>query len=161
MKLKTLAHALVLTSVTMGLSAAPGFAKHCQDVGGGVLTNFLDATHTEGTVTGDFRGAIGVAVTGVTSGPNGTTIYHVQHHWVTDAGDTIDLKDAYLSTFPTSDPNRVVADYLKGVDLIGGTGRFDGATGSLSSVFGAVDLNKGQLTLRFEGIFCFPTVEAP
>src|SRR6266404_5070680 len=156
MKLNTLAQVLMMSGAPLALSAAPGFAKHCQDVGGGVLTNFLDATHTEGTVTGDFRGAIGVAVLGVTSGSNGTTIYHVQHHWVTDAGDTIDLKDAYLSTFLTSDPNRVVADYLNGVDLIGGTGRFDGATGSLSSVFGAVDLNKGQLTLRFEGRFCFP-----
>jgi hypothetical protein len=157
MNMKTLTTLLAFSGTVVCLGATPGFADagHCRHVGGGVLTNFLDQTHTEGASTGDIRGAIGVAVIGQpTSGPNGTTIYHVQHHWVTDSGDTIFLNDAFLTTFPTSDPNRVLGDYLKGVDLIGGTGSFDDAKGTLS-FFGADDLKLGQIALRYEGTVCF------
>jgi hypothetical protein len=161
MKIKTTVPMLMVTIAAMGLCTAPGFAAgsgHCQDVGGGVLTNFLDPTQcaspvglcTDGPVTGDLRGAVGVQVLGVKG-----NVYHVRHHWVTESGDTIVLKDAFLTTYPTSDPNRALADYLDGVDISGGTGRFDGATGHLSSVFGAVDLNLGQITLRYAGTVCF------
>ena len=71
---------------------------------------------------------------------------------------TIFVKDAFLTTFPTSDPNRVLADYLKGVEITGGTGRFEGATGLLSSVFGAADLDLGQITLRYAWTVCFRPV---
>ena len=157
MNLKTLAKLLALSGTTMCLGATPGIAaggEHCQDVGGGVLTNFLDSTHTEGTSTGDIRGAVGVAILGV----NGN-VYHVQHHWVTDSGDTIFLQNADLTLFPTSDPNRVLGDYLNGVEISGGTGRFEGANGHLSSVFGAADLNLGQITLRYAGTICFAPVK--
>lgn len=161
MKIKTTAQILLVSGVVMGLCVSPGLAAgsgHCQDVGGGVLTNFLDPTQcassvglrTDGPVTGDLRGAVGVQVLGV----NGN-VYYVRHHWVTESGDTIVLKDAFLTTFPASDPNRALADYLDGIDITGGTGRFDGATGHLSSVFGAVDLNLGQITLRYAGTVCF------
>jgi hypothetical protein len=157
MNLKTLAKLLALSGTAMCLGATPGIAAggvHCQDVGGGVLTNFLDSTHTEGTSTGDIRGAVGVAILGV----NGN-VYHVQHHWVTDSGDTIFLQNADLTLFPTSDPNRVLGDYLNGVEISGGTGRFEGANGHLSSVFGAADLNLGQITLRYAGTICFAPVK--
>jgi len=91
-----------VTAIEYAMSAAGG--AHCQQVGGGVLTNFLDSTHTEGTSTGDIRGAVGVEILGV----NGN-VYHVQHHWVTD---TIYVKDAFLTLLPTSDPNWVLGDYL-------------------------------------------------
>jgi hypothetical protein len=161
--MKTLTRLIALSGAAMALGATSGFAAggvHCQDVGGGVLTNFLDSTHTEGTSTGDIRGAVGVAILGVTPGPNGTNVYHVQHHWVTDSGDTIFLKDALLTAFPTSDPNRILGDYLDGVEFIGGTGRFDGATGK-AFVFGAADLKLGQITLRYAGTVCFPTAKEP
>jgi len=157
MNLKTLAKLLALSGTAMCLGATPGIAAggvHCQDVGGGVLTNFLDSTHTEGTSTGDIRGAVGVAILSVSG-----NVYHVQHHWVTDAGDTIFLQNADLTLFPTSDPNRVLGDYLNGVEISGGTGRFEGANGHLSSVFGAADLNLGQITLRYAGTICFAPVK--
>jgi hypothetical protein len=161
MKTKTLAQALLFSGVAACFCNSQGWAAggaHCQEVGGGVLTNFLDATQcaspvglcTDGPVTGDLQGAVGVQVLGI----NGN-VYHVRHHWVTESGDTIVLKDAFLTAFPASDPNRALADYLDGVDITGGTGRFDGATGHLSSVFGAVDLNLGQITLRYAGTVCF------
>ena len=152
MKLNTVAQAFVLSGAMMGLGATPGLAKHCQDVGGGVLSNFIDATNTDGTATGDLRGAVGVAILGI----NGD-VYHVHHHWVTESGDTITLKDAFLTTFPTTDPNRVLADYLKGVEITGGTGRFEGATGTVFA-FGAADLKLGQITLRYAGAVCFEPV---
>jgi hypothetical protein len=153
MNMKTLAGVLTLSCGAICLSVTLGFAAgggaHCQDVGGGVLTNFLDPTHTGGTSSGDIKGAVGVQILSI----NGN-VYHVQHHWVTESGDTIYVKDAFLTAFPTSDPNRVLADYLKGVDIIGGTGRYDGATGTLFA-FGGVDLKLGQITLRYAGTVCF------
>jgi hypothetical protein len=162
MKAKTLTQALLLSGVATCFCSSQGWAvtaieyakgasggAHCQQVGGGVLTNFLDSTHTEGTSTGDIRGAVGVEIFGV----NGN-VYHVQHHWVTDSGDTIYVKDAFLTLFPTSDPNRVLGDYLDGADIIGGTGRFNNATGKIFA-FGAADLSLGQITLRYAGTVCF------
>jgi hypothetical protein len=108
MKAKTLTQALLLSGVATCFCSSQGWAvtaieyakgasggAHCQQVGGGVLTNFLDSTHTEGTSTGDIRGAVGVEIFGV----NGN-VYHVQHHWVTDSGDTIYVKDAFLTLIP-------------------------------------------------------------
>jgi hypothetical protein len=45
------------------------------------------------------------------------------------------------------------ADYLKGVEIAGGTGAFDGATGTVFA-FGAGDLKLGQITLRHAGMGC-------
>ena len=54
-------------------------------------------------------------------------------------------------SFQTSDPNnRVLADYLNGVDIVGGTGAFEGATGTISS-FGAADPKLGHVSFRYEG----------
>jgi hypothetical protein len=76
----------------------------------------------------------------------------------TDSGDTISLNDAFLTLFPTPDPNRDLGDYLNGIDIMGGTGCFDGATGHLSPVFGAADLKFGQVTLRYARTVCFENV---
>ena len=166
MKIKATVQMLALSSLATGFGIAPGLAdgsEHCQHVGGGVLTNFLLPADcagsfqnlcTDGTATGDLKGAVGVSVLGISG-----NVYHVHHHWVTETGDTIFLKDAYLTTYPSSDPNnRVLADYLSGVEITGGTGRFEGATGDISSAFGGVDLKPGQITLRYAGTICFRPV---
>ena len=164
MTIKTTAQMLLLSGVVTCVCTTSGFAAggvHCQDVGGGVLTNFLDKSQcaansiglcTAGTSSGDIRGGVGVQVLGI----NGN-VYHVHHFWVTDSGATIFVKDAFLTTFPTSDPNRVLADYIDGVEITGGTGRFEGATGTVFA-FGAADLKLGQITLRYAGTVCFRSV---
>jgi hypothetical protein len=79
-----------------------GGEKNCQEVGGAILTNSLPTAEqgtkgtTLGTATGDLRGGLGVDVLSITPGSSGTTVYHVQHHWVTETGDTIFLQNAEL-----------------------------------------------------------------
>jgi hypothetical protein len=138
-------------------AVAEAHDSHCVQVGGGVLTNFLDNTFSEtlGTATGDLSGGLGVSVLSVTPGSGGgPSIYTVHHHWVTTTGDTLLFKDAELSAFPTGVTGVVLAEYLNGVELMGGTGRYANATGTLAA-FGAVDLNQLQLTLRYSGKICF------
>jgi hypothetical protein len=79
---------------------------------------------------------------------------HNHHHWVTEAGDTILLDDADATLFPTSVPGLYAGSYINGVKIIGGTGRFVNATGNLTSTYGAVDLPKGQVILRYQGHVC-------
>jgi hypothetical protein len=40
------------------------------------------------------------------------------------------------------------------VNIIGGTGRFAGATGQLS-ITGVLDTNQGKVVLRYQGTICF------
>jgi hypothetical protein len=165
MNTKTLA-VITFSGALTCLSGMPGSAdaEPCRHVGGGVLTNFLQPADcassfqnlcTDGTATGDLKGAVGVSVLGISG-----NAFHVHHHWVTESGDTIFLKDAVLTSFPTPDPNRILADYLNGVDIIGGTGAFDGATGRVFA-FGAADLKLGEITLRYAGTLCFKPVPPP
>ena len=163
MRFRTFARAAVLSATGLFAAAPSGHADdhQCQKIGGGILTNFLDPSQcaspvglcTDGIAIGDWRGSVGVQVLGIIG-----NVYHVRHHWVIDGGDTITLNDAYLTTFPTGDANRVLLDYLNGVDITGGTGRFAGAAGHLSAVFGAIDLQLGELTLRFSGDVCLAPV---
>ena len=157
MNFKTVAQVISLSAAAICLGAAPALADnpHCRQVGGGVLTNFLDPSQclpttgssvnlcTDGTATGDLRGAIGVQVARISG-----NVFTNHHHWVTESGDTIFLNAADLTI------NRVLADYLNGVEVMGGTGAFERATGTIF-FFGAGDLSLGQITLRYAGTVCF------
>lgn len=144
----------------------PGFATaECRHVGGGILTDFLQPASctgsyknlcSDGIAGGDFKGSVGVSVLGITG-----NIFQVHHHWVTETGDLIFLDDAVLTTYPTPDANRVLADYAPsginttgGINITGGTGTFAGATGNIGA-FGAIDLKLGEITLRYSGTVCF------
>jgi hypothetical protein len=147
---------LMIFAVMAPALLAQGGAN-CKNVGGAVLTNFLDQATTLGTATGDLKGGLGVTVLSLSSGPGGTVLFHNHHHWVTEAGDTIFFNDADAIAYPTGIPGLYAVSYTNGVTLSGGTGRFAGATGKIAS-FGAVDLNKLQVILRYEGQICFPPV---
>ena len=148
---------LLAFSAAVASAAAPAFADegNCRHVGGGILTNFLDTntcgggTCTDGTATGDLRGAVGVAVLMQTG-----NVLTNHHHWVTESGDTITFEDADLTLLANVN-GQYLGNYKNGITITGGTGGFEGATGNLNSVFGAIDLNKRQLTLRYEGTVCF------
>lgn len=130
---------------------------HCTHVGGSIITNFgaVDPNTTLGPATGDLRGA--VAATLLTSpqpGPivNGvqSVIFNVQHHWVTEAGDNIYFDQAVATTAPLSQTRFAVITYP--ANIVGGTGKFAGATGHLDFV-GEADLQSGT-ALRYSGQVC-------
>jgi hypothetical protein len=149
---------------------AHGDEKNCQLVSGGVVTNFLDesgvvngmsfVTATLGTTTGDLRGGIGVYVFSITGGSNNSPlVIQVHHHWVLDTGDTIFLADAHATAHPTGVPGLYATgegEYI--VQIVGGTGRFAGASGYVSN-FGVVDMNQHKAMLRYEGEICFERPE--
>jgi len=130
-------------------------ASKCQKVGGTVSTNFLDASATFGTATGDLAGAIGVAVGGLDVNNDGSLTFHNQHHWVTVTGDTINVEPADATGYATTYPGLYAAIYLKGVAITGGTGKFEGATGMLTSFWGAVNKSTGEVVLRYAGEVCY------
>jgi hypothetical protein len=129
-------------------------ASECRAVGGSISTNFVNATTTSGTATGDLAGSVGVTVLSLVPGENGTVTFHNQHTWVTATGDTIFLNAAYAIAYPTPVPGLYAASYLHGVVIAGGTGKFANATGKISS-WGAVNLANNEIVLRYEGTVCF------
>ena len=94
-----------------------------------------------------------VDVLSSSSGLNGSTIFHNQHHWVTESGDTIFLGAADVTAIPTFIPGLLAANYAN-IPVFGGTGRFAGAHGSITA-FGAVDMNQGHIILRYQGNISF------
>jgi hypothetical protein len=149
---------MILVVMAPALLAQGG--ANCKVVGGAILTNFLDPSTTLGTATGDLKGGLGVTVLSLLPGLGGTVIFHNHHHWVTEAGGTLLFDDADAIAYPTGTPGLYAANYTNGVTLTGGTGRFAGATGKIAA-FGAVDLNRQQVILRYEGQICFPPVTPP
>ena len=139
---------------------------HCTKVGGAFVTNFIAADQTAGTATGDLKGALGVKVLGVVSGTvgNGKPVtLKVQHFWVTETGDTIFLDEAEATAYPGASPSQPLlysAVYEKGVNIIGGTGKFEGATGALKA-WAAIDLGAGEVVGRYSGSVCFNSPGKP
>lgn len=148
---KVLVLSLFLTTVPALFAGDP----HCKQVGGAISTNFLDSSTTLGTATGDLKGGLGVTIQSVIPGANGAIVFHNQHHWVTESGDTVSLEDTDATAFPTSVPGLVGISYTRGVQVTGGTGRFAGAKGTLT-VWGAADLGRQEIVLRYEGQICRP-----
>ena len=128
--------------------------RHCAPVGGMILTNFgaIDQNTTMGVATGDLRGAVSGTLLGAPQpGAGGTVVFHVQHHWVTESGDTLFFDPATATTVPLSQTLFAVVTYP--LHLTGGTGKFVGATGDLNTI-GEVDLVKGTV-FRYSGQVCF------
>ena len=145
----------VLAALASGFSAVPGAAgnSHCEPVGGTVFTNFVDPpTNALGPVSGDLPGAVSVQILAI----NGN-VYHIRKHFVTTSGDTMTVADTDFTTYPTSVSGLAAA--TEPMTITGGTGRFDGATGSVT-FFGAIN-GDGEVMLRYSGTVCFPKVKEP
>ena len=143
-------------TLLLGSLSSKSFAgnPHCSAVGGMILTNLggfgtIDGLPTTmGVATGDLRGALGVQVT--SASPDFTTI-NVQHHWVTDTGETLNIDPAALQGVYVDQGLLAVKDYK--VHLSGGTGRYAHVTGDMN-VIGEIDFNTGQAVLRYSGNVC-------
>jgi hypothetical protein len=157
-----LMYAFIATSGTRHTVAAQPRSEsaddRCIQVGGMLMTNFgaVDQNTTLGTATGDLRGAVTGTLLGTPQpGDNNTVIFHVQHHWVTESGDTLFFDPAAATTLPLSQFVFAIITYP--VHLKGGTGRFAGATGDLNAI-GEIDLNSGTV-FRYSGHVCFASAE--
>ena len=143
---------LVVTTFATSTWAAPGSKSRCQTVGGTIMTNFgaVDANTTLGSATGDLKGSVAATVLNVAPGSGGTVVFTVQHHWVTESGDTIFTDPAQAVTLPLSQTLFAVITYT--VHVTGGTGKFAGLTGDLHSI-GEADLSSGTV-FRYSGKLC-------
>jgi len=129
--------------------------RHCVPVGGMLMTNFgaIDANTTMGVATGDLRGAVSGTLLGAPQpGAGGTLVFHVQHHWVTESGDTLTFDPAVATTSPLSQTLFAVISYP--VHITGGTGKFAGAIGDMKNI-GEVDLAAQATIFRYSGQVCF------
>jgi hypothetical protein len=111
----------------------------------------VDANTTPATATGDLKGAVAATVLSITPNSDGTVSFNDQHHWVTEAGDTINIDPATAVAQPLSQTLFAVIKYP--VHITGGTGKFAGATGDLTSI-GEVDLVAGTV-FRYSGKVCY------
>jgi|SRR6266850_3420237 len=125
----------------------------CVPVSGTILTNLgvVDANTTLGTATGDLKGAVAANILSVAPGKDGTTVFTVQHHWVTEPGDTITVGVAKARAMMVAPGLYAIVSYP--ITIVGGTGRFDGATGHIESI-GEVDLDAGHTVFRYTGQIC-------
>lgn len=131
----------------------PSGDSHCVHVGGTLMTNIgaIEGVTNLGPVSGDLQGSVAATIKGQDAQGN----FLVQHYWVTNAGDTILLKQAVLKPVATSDPNVVAVlwgNYSS--DILGGTGKFKNATGRID-YFGIADFREKTLVLRYKGEACF------
>ena len=112
----------------------------------------IDPNTTLGPATGDLSGAVAATLTAPpAAGPQGTVIFHIQHHWVTNSGDNIFFEPAIATTQPISQTLFAVITYH--VRISGGTGKFAGATGELDNI-GEADLVRGT-AFRYSAQVCF------
>ena len=129
--------------------------SHCVAVGGALMTNIdvIAGVTNMGPVSGDLAGSVAATILGYNSG-DGT--YTVQHYWVTAGAETILLDKAILHpTYPTSDPKIVAVPWGNyRSNIIGGSGKFKGATGYID-YFGMADFNEATLVLRYRGVVCY------
>jgi hypothetical protein len=138
--------------VVLLVSSALAAPKHCAPVGGAFMTNLggFGENTTLGVITGDIKGAVGVQILGMTTA-DGTTTVKVQHHLVTETGDTVFIDPAQaIGVFVTSNLFAITNYHFH---LSGGTGRFEGATGDMSAI-GEVDFSTGHLIGRYTGQLC-------
>ena len=154
---------IILLTIALAFSIPAGAQPgRCDSVGGVLMTNIgaiTDATGGTnlGPVFGDLAGSVAAKI--LSANPDGT--YTVQHYWVTAAGDTILFKPAILTpTYPVvvaAIPNKNIVAVPWGnyaSDINGGTGKFDGATGTIN-YFGMADFSKNTLVLRYSGTVCY------
>jgi len=145
---------VALTTLSMpAFSQGKNPSKRCSSVGGTMSTNLavVDQSTTLGTSTGDLKGAVTAAILNVTQNQDGTVSFTVQHHLVTESGDTISFSPATAVTMPLSATRFALLNYPVHID--GGTGRYANASGDLNSI-GEVDLNSGQTVFRYSGRLC-------
>jgi hypothetical protein len=143
----------VLAAMVILIAAAAAQSKHCTPIGGMLMTNLgaVDPATTMGVATGNLNGAVGATILS-TEGTGNTLILHVQHHWVTESGDTLFIAPATATTTQVAPGLYAIVTYP--VHLNGGTGKFASATGDFTNI-GEADLVNGRIVTRYVGQICY------
>lgn len=147
MKRYSLIGFLMLALGVFGVAYAQDTA--CTTVGGAFLINFIDETTGLAALTGDLTGAVRGVILESEPGDDGTLALTLEHAITTEAGDLILTSDQAMLT-PVEDNVFLMRQVQT---IVGGTGEFAEATGSLQE-FGAVDMALGQGVLRYTGEIC-------
>jgi len=147
-----------LTLALPVLGQQTSVTRHCSSIGGTMATNLavIGQSTTLGTATGDLKGAVAATILNVTQNPDGTASFTVQHHFVSESGDTITFARATAVTMPLSATRFAIIDYP--VHISGGTGKYTNATADMDSI-GEVDLGSGQSVFRYTGKLCLAVGE--
>jgi hypothetical protein len=144
---------LALIGLVVAAVSASAQSRRCQNIGGAIMTSInlipygAQGATNLGPAFGDLDGS--VAATMVSASP-----ITFQHYWVTGTGDIINFKPAVLHPTATTNQNVVAVqwgDYV--AEVSGGTGKYDGATGTLEA-FGLVDFASGTVVFRYRGSLC-------
>ncbi len=154
--------AIALLSLFLTLAIAPAHAQDrawakrkigkCVPVSGAISTNFITENTTLGTVTGDLRGAVSATLLELLPGENGKLVGRIQHRgWVTESGDKLFLAEALIDLTPVREG--VFYGLYRPIAIVGGTGRFDGVTGTMT-LYGVLDTIRQELVLRYRGEIC-------
>ena len=140
---------LVLTVFWLSLFPA-AFGSSCTKVSGGIVATVPTSDSALGAVTGDLEGGVR-ATFSATPQSDGSVTLTLHHLFVTEGGDTLQTVDVGTLTPVAGMPGvfRMAVSYT----IIGGSGKFAGATGTLAN-HGEADLTNGQLTLRYKGTVC-------
>lgn len=160
----TVALFLTLLLGRVGTAQSSNAQPHCKQVGGTVMTNLgvVDQSTTLGVVKGDLEGAVAATILNVAPGSGGTVLFSVQHHFVTESGDSILVDPATATTKEVAPGLFAILNYP--VHIKGGTGKFAGATGDLNNI-GAAEINAdgvtGRTVFRYSGQVCFAAPEKP
>ncbi len=136
------------------LAALPQIAlAECRPVAGTIDATVVggDPVNVLGNVSGDLAGATRAVVTGQGDGGDGKVTLTLAHDFVTHGRGSLKTSDNAVWT-PV--PGREGVFHMATEYTIeGGTGAFDGATGSLIND-GVADTNTGLVTLRYAGEVC-------
>ncbi|MFO1497918.1 MAG: hypothetical protein U1G07_05915 [Verrucomicrobiota bacterium] len=139
-------------------------STQCENVSGAFSTNFISPDQTAGTATGDLKGALGVKILSMTGevGNGKPVTGKAQHFWVTETGDIVFTAEVLAEFYPSASPSlpTLYALVEQQVKIVGGTGRFDGASGILK-VWGGADFAAGQAVGRYSGTICFKQPTLP
>ncbi len=151
MKLALSVKLLVVVGVLTFMPNFSGQAQggNCLRVGGTMLTQFVDEKTGQYQQTGDLQGS-GRGLILEQKQDRGVTTVKLEHTFVTSGGDLLQTKGDIGTFIGAKDQKAFASISFK---IVGGTGRFNGASGTLESI-GAADFANGQGVLRYSGTVC-------
>lgn len=145
--------ALGATCAAMFMFPQMTLAGECSAVAGSIEATVIggDPVNVLGVVSGDLAGAVRAVITSQAEGENGTVLLGLSHDFVTNDHASLKTNDKAVWTPVPDHPG--VFYMTTSYEIVGGTGKYDGATGSLQNS-GTADTNTGLLTLRYSGQVC-------